>query len=77
MYHSSATLLLDGSVLVSGSNPNADCKLRGVPAGSCGGSRSDVASPLGPPFVAADVNKTTNPTYTYVTQYQVEILYPD
>jgi hypothetical protein len=26
MYHSSATLLLDGSVLVSGSNPNADCE---------------------------------------------------
>lgn len=26
LYHSSATLLLDGSVFVSGSNPNADCK---------------------------------------------------
>lgn len=26
MYHSSATLLADGSVLISGSNPNADCE---------------------------------------------------
>ncbi len=26
MYHSSATLLVDGSVIVSGSNPNADCE---------------------------------------------------
>lgn len=48
MYHSSATLLLDGSVFVSGSNPNADY-----------------------------VNATTQPTYTYLTQYQVEIFYPD
>lgn len=26
MYHSSATLLMDGTVMVSGSNPNADCE---------------------------------------------------
>ena len=26
MYHSSATLLPDGTVFVSGSNPNADCE---------------------------------------------------
>lgn len=32
MYHSSATLLPDGSVLSSGSNPNADY----VPAGTTG-----------------------------------------
>ena len=25
MYHSSASLLPDGSVIISGSNPNADC----------------------------------------------------
>lgn len=48
MYHSSATLLPDGTVFVSGSNPNADY-----------------------------VDKTSNPTYTYFTQYQVEIFYPD
>ncbi|WWC91234.1 uncharacterized protein L201_006176 [Kwoniella dendrophila CBS 6074] len=48
MYHSSATLLPDGSVMVSGSNPNADY-----------------------------VSKESNPTYTYFTQYQVEIFYPD
>jgi hypothetical protein len=28
MYHSTASLLLDGSVIVSGSNPNADCESR-------------------------------------------------
>jgi hypothetical protein len=26
MYHSSASLLMDGTVIVSGSNPNADCE---------------------------------------------------
>lgn len=48
MYHSSATLLPDGSVMVSGSNPNSDY-----------------------------VNKTMEPQAVYVTQYQVEIFYPD
>ncbi|WWC73126.1 uncharacterized protein I206_107092 [Kwoniella pini CBS 10737] len=48
MYHSVASLLPDGSVIVSGSNPNADY-----------------------------VNKEQNTTYTYFTQYQVEIFYPD
>ncbi|KAK8843343.1 hypothetical protein IAR55_006999 [Kwoniella newhampshirensis] len=48
MYHSTATLLPDGTVMVSGSNPNADY-----------------------------VNKENNATYTYFTQYQVEIFYPD
>nr|XP_018259146.1 glyoxal oxidase [Kwoniella dejecticola CBS 10117]OBR81304.1 glyoxal oxidase [Kwoniella dejecticola CBS 10117] len=47
MYHSVASLLPDGSVIVSGSNPNADC------------------------------DKELNTTYTYFTQYQVEIFYPD
>ncbi|WWD21146.1 hypothetical protein CI109_105627 [Kwoniella shandongensis] len=48
MYHSTATLLPDGTVLVSGSNPNADY-----------------------------VNQENNATYTYFTQYQVEVFYPD
>ncbi|WVQ63929.1 uncharacterized protein L199_002085 [Kwoniella botswanensis] len=48
MYHSVASLLPDGSVIVSGSNPNADY-----------------------------VSKELNTTYTYFTQYQVEIFYPD
>ncbi|ORY24774.1 glyoxal oxidase precursor [Naematelia encephala] len=48
MYHSSASLLPDGSVIVSGSNPNADY-----------------------------VDAADNTTYTYFTQYQVEIFYPD
>ncbi|ORX39085.1 glyoxal oxidase precursor [Kockovaella imperatae] len=47
MYHSSCTLLADGSVIVSGSNPNADYISPGTPG------------------------------YTFVTQYQVEIFYPD
>ena len=47
MYHSSASLLVDGSVIVSGSNPNADFIPQGYPG------------------------------YTYFTQYQVEIFYPD
>ena len=47
MYHSTATLLMDGSVMVSGSNPNADYI---------------------PPAYS---------NYTYFTQYQVEIFYPD
>ncbi|KAJ9124101.1 hypothetical protein QFC22_000896 [Naganishia vaughanmartiniae] len=48
LYHSSATLLLDGSVFVSGSNPNADY-----------------------------TDKTNSPTATYLTEYRVEIFYPD
>lgn len=47
MYHSSASLLMDGSVIVSGSNPNADY----IPPGT--------------------------PGYPYVTEYAVEIFYPD
>ncbi|CED84971.1 Immunoglobulin-like fold [Phaffia rhodozyma] len=48
LYHSSATLLMDGSILVSGSNPNPDY-----------------------------VDKSIDPSITYVTEYQVEIFYPD
>lgn len=45
LYHSTATLLPDGSILVSGSNPNPDY-----------------------------VDKSIDPTITYVTQYEVEIV---
>ncbi|WVN87854.1 uncharacterized protein L203_103050 [Cryptococcus depauperatus CBS 7841] len=48
MYHSTASLLPDGNVIISGSNPNADY-----------------------------ADSKTNPNYTYFTQYQVEIFYPD
>ncbi|KGB75973.2 glyoxal oxidase [Cryptococcus deuterogattii R265] len=48
MYHSSASLLPDGNVIISGSNPNADY-----------------------------VDAVNNASYTYFTQYQVEIFYPD
>ncbi|GHJ88515.1 hypothetical protein NliqN6_4917 [Naganishia liquefaciens] len=48
LYHSSATLLLDGSVFVSGSNPNADF-----------------------------TDKANSPSATYLTEYKVEIFYPD
>ncbi|ODN74427.1 hypothetical protein L202_06824 [Cryptococcus amylolentus CBS 6039] len=48
MYHSTASLLPDGTVIISGSNPNAD-------------------------YVSAEYNAS----YTYFTQYQVEIFYPD
>jgi hypothetical protein len=48
MYHSTASLLPDGSIIISGSNPNADF-----------------------------MDHTIDPTAKYVTQYQVEIFYPD
>ena len=48
LYHSSASLLPDGSVIISGSNPNADY-----------------------------VDLNNSPNAKYVTQYQVEIFYPD
>lgn len=47
LYHSAATLLPDGSVLVSGSNPNPDY-----------------------------VDRSIDPTITYVTEYRVEKFYP-
>jgi hypothetical protein len=72
MYHSSATLLLDGSVLVSGSNPNADCEYLAL-----FGKFDAGVTHIDHCIVAPDVDKTTNPSYTYVTQYQVEIFYPD
>jgi len=62
MYHSSATLLPDGSVLVSGSNPNSDCE-----------------TPAKQPrhVLIPDVDLENVPDAKYVTQYQVEIFYPD
>lgn len=71
MYHSTATLLYDGSVFVAGSNPNVDVSASQFPL-------------VGAPHIASyadpetfmPVDESNNASYVFHTEYRVERFYP-